>query len=130
MAYTPQMTSPDEGNLIAAGTSIAAGGTNFSSVSFNVQTVYERRLYLVYNNGAATLGLKIQAFPKYGTGSVVQIDDSRIIDYTLPPNNGSRRTYCGTLPPGVWTIKITNLDTSVAATIGLTSEDITSIAPS
>lgn len=130
MAYTPQMTSPDEGNLIATGTSIAAGGTSFSSVNMAIPNIYERRLYLTYNNSTATLGLKVQAFPRYGTSSVVNGDDSRIIDFTLPPNNGSRRTFVGALPPGNWNVKITNLDTSVAATIGLTSEDITSISPS
>jgi hypothetical protein len=128
MAYIPVMSYPEEGDLIAVGTSVASGGSNFVSVNVDWSNVYEGRVMLTYNNLTATLGVKFQVFPRYGTSVLVNGDDA-LVDVTLPLSNGARRSQIAVLPPGKYNLKVTNLDTSVSVTAGLTSARVTSLSP-
>jgi len=128
MAYTPVMSYPEEGDLIATGTSIAAGGALFSSVNVDWSNIYEGRVMLTYNNLTATLGVKFQVYPRYATSSVINADDA-LVDVTLPLSNGLRRSQVAILPPGKYNLKVTNLDTAIAITVGLTSARVTSLSP-
>lgn len=117
------MTFNAAGNADASA-SLGAGANR--SFSIDGSTKYEIQLTIKNTPGgsvAATRGVRIDVFPRYGTGP----SDTTIANpsYTLPSQAASTaESLMIRLPPGKYTVKLTNLDASNAVTLEATTATV------
>lgn len=126
---SPSMTQNTAGNVVAAGTSIAASGTS-AAVTVDATTKFEVQLQFdVLTGGAAqaagTYTAKI--YRVFGAGPT--IDNVPITQMQI--SMGATTTHYVAslaLPTGKYSVTVTNGDTANAVTFGITSSTIDGIA--
>ena len=124
----PTMTFNAAGNILTSQT-LALSGTVTSAV-MDFSTKFEGQLTIKNTPGAAiaaTRGVKIECFAQYGTGP----STSTVAQLLYQLQSLTASTLESTilfLPSGKWTVKLTNLDTTNAVTIEVTSATIDTIA--
>lgn len=121
LAATPTTTYNAQGNILAAGTSIAGNGSNSASIVDFSNTLGGEVGVTVTGGGtvAATSGLRVEVHPaldstpNYSTVARPQIDLTTVVSTTT--------SYSVRLPNGKFRVKLTNLDATNAVTVSVTS---------
>ena len=119
----PSMTFNSAGN-IRSSASLAASGTDNANVDYSAKLwAYIHVKNTPGGSVAATRGLKIEIFDRYG--STPTTGDSAIIPFTLPSATASTAESTRIrLETGKYNIKITNLDASNAVTVEITGDTV------
>jgi len=122
---TPVYTA---GTTVHASASIAAATTANDDVDFS--TVFEAQLHVKNTPGgsvAATRGLKVEIFRRYGSGPTTA--QSPMITYYLPSTTASVAESIEIfLSTGKYNIKITNLDATNAITVEILADTLSSLS--
>jgi len=130
MSTTIPTYTPSTAGNVRASASLAAAGTDNDNI--DVHTVWGCLLTVLNTPGgtvAATRGLKIEIFNRYGDSPTTAPTASWT--YTLPSATASTAESNAPpiwLPVGYWNVKITNLDASNAVTVEITSDELTNLA--
>jgi hypothetical protein len=126
---TPTYTAAAAGNVIASA-SLAASATTNSSTAMDFSAAFQGQIHVLNTPGgsiAATRGLKIEIFRRYGTTPTTA--QTAMYTYTLPSTTASTAESVDIfLDTGVYNIKLTNLDASNAITVEVTSDKISALA--
>ncbi len=125
----PQVTKGAAGNVIAAGTNLAAGVTN-APTTLDYSADFAARLLVQVTAGGAvstTAGVEFKAYR--GAGSTAAYETVPTIDEVIPvatPSTTTSKTFA--LDNGQWQFTLTNLDATNAVTVEVTSDVVTGIA--
>ena len=126
---TPTYTSSAAGNVIASA-SLGASATVNSSTAMDFSAAFQGQVHVLNTPGgsvAATRGLKIEIFRRYGSSPTTA--QTPMMTYTLPSTTASTAESLDIfLDSGVYNIKLTNLDGTNAITVEVTSDKIASLA--
>lgn len=121
LSATPTTTYNAAGNILATGTTLAASGTNTTSIIDYSNTLGGEVGVTVTGGGtvAATSGVRVEvqpaldSTPNYSTVARPQIDLTTVASTVT--------SYSVRLPNGKFRIKLTNLDATNAVTVSVTS---------
>lgn len=127
---TPVYTGNADGNIDTSA-SLAASASRSSN--WDITTKFEGQVHILNTPGgtvAATRGVRVQVYRRYGplTGGGPTTAESPLLTYTLPSATASTAEsidfYLG---PGVYSIKLTNLDAVNAVTCEITGDTVDSL---
>ena len=125
----PTYTANGAGNIHASA-SLAASAT--ANDNYDGSAVFETQVHVKNTPGgsvAATRGLKIEVFRRYG--STPTNGESAFLTYTLPSTTASTAESLDFfLGPGKYNITITNLDATNAITVVITGDTVTNLSTS
>jgi hypothetical protein len=128
-ATTVTYTAGAAGNVITSA-SLAASATANSSTAMDFSAAFEGQVHVKNTPGgsvAATRGVTIEVFRRYGTTPTTA--QTAMLTYTLPSATASTAESLDLfLPPGVYNIKLTNLDATNAVTVEVTSDKVANLA--
>ena len=124
---TPTYTASAAGNIHTSA-SLAASAT--ANDNYDGSAVFETQVHVLNTPSgsvAATRGLKVEVFRRYGTTPTT--GQTAFLTYTLPSTTASTAESLDFyLPTGQYNIKITNLDASNAVTVEITGDKVTALA--
>jgi hypothetical protein len=124
---TPTYTAGAAGNIHTSA-SLGAGAT--ANDNYDGSAVFETQVHVLNTPGgsvAATRGVKVEVFRRYGTTPT--LGESAMLTYTLPSTTASTAESLDFfLPTGKYNIKITNLDGTNAVTVEITGDVISNVA--
>lgn len=122
----PTYAASADGN-IRASASLAAAGTDNDDLDYSA--VFEGQIHVLNTPGgtvAATRGVRVDIYKRYGTGPTVA--ESPMISYYLPSATASTDESIDIfLSTGKYNIKITNLDAANAVTVEITDDKVASL---
>lgn len=125
---TPTYTAAAAGNVITSA-SLGASATTNSSTAMDFSGAFQGMVHVLNTPGgsvAATRGLKIEIFRRYGTTPTT--GQSAMLTYTLPSQTASTAESLDIfLDTGIYNIKLTNLDATNAVTVEVTSDKVASL---
>jgi len=125
----PTYTGAAAGNVITSA-SIAASGTSSSTTALDFSANFEGQIHVLNTPGgsvAATRGLKVQVFRRYGSSPTT--GQSALLTYTLPSATASTAESLDFfLPTGKYAITLTNLDGTNAIVAEVTSDTVTNVS--
>ncbi|SRR5205814_7147714 len=124
----PTYTGNTANNVIASA-SIAASGTSNANVDYSA--VFEAQIHVISTptgTVAATNGLQIQVFRRYGATPTT--GETAMLTYVIPSVASTAAGLDFFLPTGKYNIKLTNLDATNAVTAGVTGDTIPNITTS
>jgi|SRR5437667_7961271 len=124
---TPTYTASTAGNIHTSA-SLAASAT--ANDNYDGSAVFETQVHVLNTPSgsvAATRGLKVEVFRRYGTTPTT--GQTAFLTYTLPSTTASTAESLDFyLPTGQYNIKITNLDATNAVTVEITGDKVTALA--
>ena len=125
---TPTYVAGSAGNVIASA-SLGASATTNSSTAMDFSAGFQGQIHVLNTPGgsvAATRGLKIEIFRRYGTTPTTA--QTAMYTYTLPSTTASTAESVDIfLDTGVYNIKLTNMDASNAVTVEITSDKVSAL---
>lgn len=126
---SPVMTQNAAGNIVSAGTSIAASGTS-SPVTIDATTKFELQLQFDVLTGATAQAAGVATVKVFGVfGAGPTIDTVAITQLAITMGTGATHYIASMrLPTGKYSVTVTNSDSANAITFACTSSTIDSIA--
>lgn len=124
LSSDPSVTYNAQGNITAAGTSLAASTTSAGAtvdVSSNSLGSWIS-VTVTFTTVAATSGVTVAIYP--AGDSTPHFDTTAIQTFTIPSTASSTRQITTMVPTGKYSVTCQNLDATNAVTYGITSNPI------
>jgi len=124
LSSDPSVTYNSQGNIVAAGTSLAAGATTSGATvdasSSSLGTWLSATV--TFGTVAGTAGVTVAVYP--AGDSTPHYDTAAMWTYQIAATGSTTQQTSIFLPTGKYQVKLTNIDATNAVTYGLTSNPV------